>query len=77
MADEKEKTKLNAKDASTKSLKVDKPSVDFTVKVIATAADPYHETGAEFDAGIKKAAELVKRGWVEYKDKKNAKENEE
>lgn len=41
-----------------------KPSVDFPVDVIATEADPYHETGTVFQAGEKKAAELVKRGWV-------------
>jgi hypothetical protein len=39
-------------------------SIDFTVEVIATESDPYHETGAKFHAGTKKAAELVKRGWV-------------
>jgi len=41
-----------------------KPSVDFPVDVIATEADPYHETGTVFQAGTKKAKELVKRGWV-------------
>ena len=48
-----------------KELNVSKDaSVDFPVDVIATAADPYHETGTKFQAGTKKAAELVKRGWV-------------
>lgn len=39
-------------------------SIDFPVEVEALVADPYHETGAIFHAGKKKAAELVKRGWV-------------
>lgn len=58
MSEKKEKDdekKLNiAKDAS----------VDFPVDVIATEADPYHETGTKFQAGSKKAKELVARGWV-------------
>ena len=48
----------------TSKLKVEKPSVDWPVGVIATDADPYHETGHKFQEGSKKAAELVKRGWV-------------
>lgn len=63
MADEKKDFKEEVKKGE-KQLKVDKPSVDFPVDVIATEADPYHETGAKFQAGTKKAAELVKRGWV-------------
>ena len=39
-------------------------SVDFPVTVIATEADPYHPTGTKFQAGSKKAKELVARGWV-------------
>ncbi len=39
-------------------------SVDFPVEVIATEADPYHVTGTKFQAGEKKAKELVARGWV-------------
>jgi hypothetical protein len=41
-------------------------SIDFPVEVIATEADPYHETGIKFHAGKKKAEELVKRGWVKF-----------
>ena len=51
---------------SVKKLVASNPSVDFPIAVIATDADPYHETGKEFMAGTKKAAELVKRGWVKY-----------
>lgn len=63
MEDEKKGIKEDVKKGE-KQLKVDKPSVDFPVDVIATEADPYHETGTKFQAGSKKAAELVKRGWV-------------
>jgi len=63
MADEKEKVKKEGEGAGKKLVST-KPSVDFPVEVIATEADPYHETGAKFQAGSKKAAELVKRGWV-------------
>jgi hypothetical protein len=60
------KEKENEKEVSAdqKKIKTQKASVDFPVKVIATEADPYHETGEEFEAGEKKAKELVKRGWV-------------
>ena len=51
-------------EGTQKKLIIEKPSVDFPVEVIATEADPYHETGHKFHAGSKKAAELVKRGWV-------------
>jgi len=49
---------------SVKKLVAVAPSVDFPVEVVATESDPYHETGTKFTAGTKKAAELVKRGWV-------------
>lgn len=62
-------------EGASKELSVAKDaSVDFPVTVIATEADPYHETGAEFQAGSKKAAELVKRGWVKLAKKE--KDNE-
>lgn len=61
MSREKEtKEKPDAKELSVAK----DASVDFPVDVIATEADPYHETGTKFQAGTKKAAELVKRGWV-------------
>lgn len=65
--DEKEKDKKDQdkKGPDQKVLKISKDaSIDFPVDVIATEADPYHETGAQFQAGKKKAEELVKRGWV-------------
>jgi hypothetical protein len=37
------------------------------VTVISMEGDPYHEDGAEFEVGMKKADELVKRGWVKLK----------
>jgi hypothetical protein len=64
MAKQEKEQDENVGKESTKKLVADKPSVDFPVDVIATEADPYHETGAKFQAGTKKAAELVKRGWV-------------
>jgi hypothetical protein len=65
MAEEKEETKKTDKAPDKKELKISKDaSIDFPVAVVATEADPYHETGAKFHAGSKKAAELVKRGWV-------------
>lgn len=54
----------NKESESTKKLVSVEPSVDFPVNVVATEADPYHETGAKFQAGEKKTKELVKRGWV-------------
>lgn len=58
MAEEKEKK-------TEKELKTAKDaSIDFPVLVVATEADPYHETEHKFHAGKKKADELVKRGWV-------------
>lgn len=55
----------NVEKPDQKQLSVSKDaSVDFPVEVIATEADPYHETGAKFHAGTKKAEELVRRGWV-------------
>lgn len=64
MAEEKKEEKK-----TEKKLDVVKPSVDFPVRVIATEADPYHETDKEFDAGAKKAIELEKRGWVKFTTK--------
>lgn len=54
-------------------------SIDFPVTVQSTEADPYHETGTEWLCSSKKAAELVKRGWVKIikNEKQTAKENEE
>lgn len=60
----KEKELEAPEEKKVDKLKVATPSVDWPVDVIATEADPYHETGAKFQAGSKKAAELVKRGWV-------------
>jgi hypothetical protein len=59
-----EKKKSEEKEATEKKFIESNPSVDFPVEVIATEADPYHETGKKFMAGSKKAEELVKRGWV-------------
>lgn len=54
-----------SEDQKGDNLKVSKDaSIDFPVDVVATEADPYHETGTVFQAGSKKANELVKRGWV-------------
>lgn len=62
MANDKEK-----KGPEQKELLVSKDaSIDYTVKVEALDKDPYHETGTIFDAGTKKAKELVARGWVKY-----------
>jgi len=58
--EEKEQEKKAEKELKTAK----DASIDFPVEVIATEADPYHETGAKFHAGKKKADELVKRGWV-------------
>jgi len=75
MADEKVKSAKKADEVDNKKLSVSKnASIDFPVKVVATEADPYHETGTVFEAGKKKAIELIKRGWV---TPKNAKEFEE
>lgn len=63
MAREKE-VEIEVAEKKTDKLKVTKPSVDFPVNVEATEADPYHETGTVFQAGSKKADELVKRGWL-------------
>lgn len=61
MANQEEKSKR----PDQKELNISKDaSVDFPVDVIATEADPYHETGTKFQAGTKKAKELVARGWV-------------
>lgn len=37
------------------------------VTVVSLDGDPYHENGAEFEVGMKKAEELVARGWVRLK----------
>lgn len=64
MADEKDGVKDTPK-KNQKELSISKDaSVDWPVDVIATEADPYHETGTKFQAGTKKAKELEKRGWV-------------
>ncbi len=72
MAKEKKESSEEGKElGENKKLGVGKPSVDFPVTVIATKADPYHVTGSEFEAGCKKALELVERGWVELSDSAN------
>lgn len=61
----KEKDEETLDRPDEKKLNISKDaSVDFSVEVVATEADPYHETGTKFHAGTKKAKELVERGWV-------------
>lgn len=62
--EEKEQEAPEKKFDVAKDAHVGKP-----VTVIALAGDPYHEEGAEFEVGMKKADELVKRGWVKPKGK--------
>lgn len=50
-------------------LLVTKPSVDFPVEVEATDKDVYHETGAKFEVGHKKALQLEKLDRVEITSK--------
>lgn len=45
-------------------------SVDFPVWVESLDGDPYHENGAQFECGEKKAKELQSKGWVKIIDKK-------
>lgn len=65
MGKKKEDDETAAERPDEKKLDVSKDaSIDFPVEVEALDADPYHETGTVFQAGEKKAKELVKRGWV-------------
>lgn len=65
MGKKKEDDETAAERPDEKKLDVSKDaSIDFPVEVEALDADPYHETGTKFQAGEKKAKELVKRGWV-------------
>ena len=49
-------------------VKIDpKGIIDVAVTVIAVA-DPYHKEGTEFQLGKRTAEDLVKRGWVKFKE---------
>jgi hypothetical protein len=67
----KEEKEKSAEAGNEKKIDVAKDAhVGVPVTVISLDGDPYHENGAEFEVGLKKAEELVKRGWVKLKDKK-------
>lgn len=44
--------------------------IDVEVIVISQESDPYHETGAEFGMGKKRAEQLQEKGWVKIKETK-------